>query len=596
MLKASEMMTSHSVLNRRPGSSEAALDSFDQGRRLMLQGAAGAAVAGFSQAAWAAAETADVILTNARIWTGDRVNPQAEVVAIAGDRIVAVGSASAVRRYSGRSTRTVDLKRRFVMPGFNDSHVHFTGMSNDYTNVSLLGTKAIDEVLARLKERVQQTPPGQWVVARSQWHEALLREGRMPTRKELDAISPDNPIYIPRGGHVAAVNSKALELAGVTRATPNPPGGIIVRDADGEPTGLMLERARAVFAGLVPTLGAEAYMQNMRRLMAELNAYGLTTLTNPSTADAAIVAMERLSGGGLSTLRINWTANINTAQAVRELRQRRAPFQGDDMLRFSGIGEPGIDGGIEGAYLREPYQLVPGDQDDPSYRGVLMPWPRDRDAFIQFYLAAIAAGYNVMTHVTGDAALDVALDALAEVERTASYRRLRWTLHGCFLTDDAQLARIKQLGLYISAQAQPYLLGVQMAKWWGKARADRSIPVGAFVEAGVPVAAGSDASAGIANPLESMGWMVNRLCLGGYQMDKRWSAPAEVVMRLYTAASAETQFMEDKIGVLKRGMLADLAILEESPLVVGVSEINGIKADATIVGGRVVFDRHRLFA
>jgi hypothetical protein len=135
-----------------------------------------------------------------------------------------------------------------------------------------------------------------------------------------------------------------------------------------------------------------------------------------------------------------------------------------------------------------------------------------------------------------------------------------------------------------------------MEKWWGKARADRSVPISAFIAAGIPVAAGSDAAAGIANPLESLGWMVNRLCLGGYRMDQRWAVPAEVALRLYTRASARTQFMEAKVGILKRGMLADLAILEESPLAVGIDQINAIKADATIIDGRVSFDRYKLFA
>lgn len=564
-------------------------------RQLLLGGLAFGTSIGASTA-FAAEASADLIITNANIWTGDRTRPTAEAIAIQEGRILAVGTAGAVARYAGARTRTVDARGRFIMPGFNDSHIHLTGSAAAFRFVSLLGAVSFDEVRARIRERVKTTPPGAWVMANAQWHEALLRENRMPTRADLDPVSPDNPVVIPRGGHVATCNSRALAIAGITRDTPDPPGGVIARDANGEPTGLLLEQARYLLIKHLPVLGVDDYRANLRAQIADYSRLGITSLTNPGTADNALSALQALRDADELAVRVHWTANISSAAAVRALRARHAPFAGDDFLRFSGIGEPGTDGGIEAAYLREPYNLVPGDQTDPNYRGVAMPWVKDTAGYDAFYEAAVEAGFNVMTHVTGDAGLDIALDALERVAPKADFRPLRWTLHGCFLTDDAQLARIRKLGVYITAQAQPYLLGRQMVKWWGRARTDRAIPVGAFVKAGVPVALGSDAPAGIASPLESLGWFVNRLCLGDLQLDRQWSIPVEVGLRLYTQASAETQFMEKKVGVLAPGMLADLVMLEESPLKAPSAELPKIPVDATLVGGKVVFDRDGRFS
>lgn len=566
-------------------------------RRTLLAGGLVAGAAGWNARSFAkGAGVADLVLTNAQVWTGEAREPHDGFVAISGNRILAVGPAGGASRYLSRSTRTVDLKRRFVMPGFNDSHLHLSMMASDYDNVALLGAASISEVEARIAQRAVQTPTGQWILCRSQWHEALLREHRMPTRDDLDRAAPQHPVYVPRGGHVATCNSLALKLAGVTRDTPDPPGGIIVRDPKGEPTGLLLETAKSLVSRLLPATGAAQYRNNLRRLIAELNSQGLTSFTNPSTsAEHAGHFAELRQSSGLD-VRISWTAGADTAEDVRALRRAHAPLEGDDMLRFLGIGETLVDGGVEGALLRDPYMVIPGEQPDPRYRGVAMPWARDKAAFTDFYREAIAAGFNVMTHATGDAGLDVCLDALESVAARQSFRHLRWSIHGVFLADAAQIERIRRLGMQITAQAQPYLLGAQIARWWGRERVDRCIPMRAFLDAGITVGAGSDAPAGIARPMESLAWMVNRRCLGGVQLDRRWSISTAEALRLYTLGTARTQFMDRQLGLLKRGYLADLAVLNENPLRVSPDDLGRVEVDATLVDGRAVFDRHALLA
>ena len=563
-------------------------------RRAVLAGASAIGLSAVCPHAWAAGADAGAEDSGGRtgLESGGVVGT---AVAIGGNHILAVGSESAIRHRAGRGTRIINLKGRFVMPGFNDSHLHMTGMAQQFNDVSLLGSRNIADVVDRIRKRVAAMPPGEWVLARAQWHEALLSEGRMPTRKDLDPISPDNPVYIPRGGHVVTVNSKALQLAGITRDTPNPPGGIILHDADGEPTGMLLERARSLVDRLLKPLDPAQYGRALKQQIAELSAAGLTSVTNANTSSDQAQQLIKFHQAGLLNMRVNWTVAAGSAEDIRKLRTALAPLNGDRILCFSGVGEVYIDGGVEGAYLREPYKVVPGEQNDPAYRGVPMPSALDEASFEELYLAAIDAGYNCMTHITGDAALDLGLNTLSRVAAKKDFRNLRWTLHGCFLTDEAQLSAIRKLGLYITGQTQPYLLGAQMTKWWGSEQSNRSMPFQAFLDAGIPVGGGSDAPAGIATPIESVGWMVNRLCLGGVQFDRKWSLTPEQALTLYTTGSAQTQFMEDVTGKLVPGMLADLAILAGNPIQKSPAEISKIENDVTIMNGRVVFDRHKLF-
>ena len=571
------------------------------GRRRFIQGCGAWACTAFVPArAWMAGGgargPADLVLANADVWTGDPVRPGATAIAIRGSLIAGVGSLPELEKLSGPGTRIIDLGGRFAMPGLNDSHIHIARLAAQRPDVDLLGAASLAEVLARLKTRADATPPGKWIKSRAQWHEALLAESRMPTRFELDRVSEQHPIFLPRGGHVAAANSLALQLAGITDDTPDPPGGLYVRDGDGRILGVLLESARRIVARLLPALDEASYRRELRALVAELNGYGLTSATNPSTLPYDLKQLAALHEEGALSVRVHWTASIeSTPAAVQELRQRHARGDGDNRLCFSGIGEAPIDGGIEGAYLREPFELVPGEQNDPTYRGIIVPAARDEDALAAFYVEAARAGLNVMIHATGDGGLDRALSACAKAARSADLRSLRWNLHGCFLVDDDQLAEIRRLGLAITAQAQPYLLGAQMQKWWGAERTARSIPIRAYIDAGITWAAGSDASAGIEVPMRSLGWMVNRRCLGGLQLDRRWGATVHEALTGYTQGSAWTQFMDHAVGVLRPGMLADIAVFASSPFKVNPAEIGELQADATLLDGRPVFDRHGLF-
>ena len=320
----------------------------------------------------AAAQSADTILRNGRIYMVDKTFGTAEAVAIRAGRFTAVGDEARVMKEAGPQTRVIDLGGRAVIPGITDSHLHQSFAALNYPAVQLLEARSIADVQKRIGERAAKTSAGEWIVASSGWHESLLAEGRLPTRYELDAAAPDNPVIIPRGGHVVAINSKALEIAGVTKDTRNPPGGVIVRDpATGEATGVLLESA-AYFARKVqpPPPAPERMLALLKTQMQALNAMGIVGAVEPGLDERMIGLYQRMREAGNMSVRTDLLYRAITPEQVRKGLAFKS-MKNDDMLRFVGFKFP-LDGGVEGARMREPYRIVPGEQPDKDYRGVML--------------------------------------------------------------------------------------------------------------------------------------------------------------------------------------------------------------------------------
>ena len=331
--------------------------------------------------AWA--QPADLILHNGKIVTVDKDFTTTEALAVRGDRFVAVGDNATVLKEAGPNTQVIDLEGRTVVPGLIDTHLHMSMAALNRPAVKLLDARSVDDVKKLIAERVAQTPPGQWVIASSGWHESLLKEGRLPTRHELDEVSPNNPVFIPRGGHVVTVNSKALELAGIKKDTPDPKGGVIVRDpATGEATGVLLETAAYFARRVLPPPPAPAeHARLLREAMRELNSYGLVSVVEPGIDEPTIQIYAQLRDAGAMTIRTDLLYRALTKEQVQK-GLAQASLRSDDMLRFAGIKYP-LDGGVEGARLYEPYQIVPGEQPDPNYRGVLLLPPGGEDEYVE---------------------------------------------------------------------------------------------------------------------------------------------------------------------------------------------------------------------
>lgn len=537
------------------------------------------------------AEDASHVFVNGRVLSDVSRGTWADGLAVRGSTILAVGSRSEVMQHAGRRTRVWDLDGKHVLPGLIDTHIHQYLSAMDRSHVPLLDARSIADVAAAIGARTSATPGGDWVRARMGWHESLLAEGRLPTRHDLDPVSPDNPVFIPRGAHVAAVNSATLRLAGIDRDTPDPTGGVIVRDADGEPTGVLLESARELAqAHLPPAPTPEEQRRLLREQMAEHNALGITSTTDPGLTDAQFGIYTDLWHDGALTVRSRLLRRVTSLGDVEKAAEAFQPRSGDDWLRMDGF-KYASDGGVEGAYLRDPYQIVPGEQTDPDYRGTMFLPPGGEQELADLYAAAARGGYQVQTHVVGDAAFEIVMDALQAADRQCSLAPHRFTIMHAFLPTTATLQMMRQLNVLATVQDHPVLLGRNQLRWWGTDRAHRAIPLRDIADAGILMGGGTDAPVVPANPFWSLWWMTSRRTLGGEVLGEEQALTPQEALATYTTGNAYVQFDEDRLGALHAGKLADLIIVDHDPLSSDPETLRNLQPDATMVDGEIVFER-----
>ena len=537
---------------------------------------------------------ADLILRNGRLLTVNTAFDVAQSVAVASNRIMAVGSDADVATLAGSATRVIDLKGATVVPGLRDSHLHTLGVARDIFNVALENARTLAEVNVALAERVAVTKPGDWVVASSGWHEGQIAEGRMPTRQELDRISPDNPVYIPRGGHVAVVNSAALRLAGITRDTPDPRGGVLVRDTSGDLTGLLVESpAMNLVRRLLPAMPRGKLTEGLARFSAVLAGLGVTATTEPgSTPDEIGAYMDLWRMGGMKhrVRMMQWAMGLADVKARSAVL---APNFGDDWLRIGGF-KALYDGGVEGGFMYDPYRIVEGEQNDPAFRGKLLgPAGGDAEALEMFRLAA-ARGWQFQVHMVGDATVDHVLGLWEQVARDHPIGELRWTAMHIMLARPAALDRMKRLGIRVTVQDQSVRLANNMLRYWGEERAAWCTPVRAVVERGIPAGAGTDAPVAHWNPFVALWWLVTRKvevrgAIAG-PLGPGMAVSREQALRLYTMGSADVDFMEDRAGSIEAGKLADLAVLSDDYMTVAEDRIRDLRSVLTMVDGRIVHE------
>src|SRR3954470_12432589 len=423
----------------------------------------------------ALAQPADLVLRGGRVITVDNDWRVAQAVAVRDGRFVAIGDDATVAHYVGPNTQVIELAGKTVVPGLIDSHLHQLFAALNGPAVQLLGAKSVADVQKAISERVARTEPGRWVMASSGWHESILEEGRMPTRHELDRVSPDNPMFIPRGGHVITVNSKALELAGVTKDTPNPDGGVIVRDANGEATGVLLETAAYLVRKILPPPPSNM-AELMKIAMRDLNSYGIVGVIEPGIDERQMALYRAVHDAGEMTVRTDVLYRaLRKADVEKGIAAIKAQ-KNDDMLRFVGIKYP-LDGGVEGGRMTWPYRLVPGEQTDASYRGVLLLPPGGEDEYVAGLKLIAEAGLQAQTHAVGDETIDVIVRSYERVNREIPIRNLHWTIMHIFHPRDAAIAKMAEIGIMATAQDHPVLLGHNQVRWWGDERAADAIPI-----------------------------------------------------------------------------------------------------------------------
>lgn len=517
----------------------------------------------------------DLILYNAHIVTVDGRSSVAEAVAIKNDAFAAVGRSDEIRRLAGASTKIIDLKGRTVVPGLMDNHLHGAGGG---PGVDLSRTRSLGDVLGAVAAHVRATPPGEIVVSNSDWHEAQLREQRLPLRDDLDTIAPATPVVLVRGGHEYIVNSAALANWNITPETREPEGGRISRYPDGRLNGELVDSAKSLVS--LPRPRSRTIDERMQDRVAEyqkLHAAGLTTVRHPGISIEEYRMLQQMQRRGLLAMRVHALLRGNPGDLT--------PDEGDDWLRVSGV-KLAVDGGFEGGLMRELYEK-PFDEHG-TFRGLQTV---ATDAFIATVRDLNRRGWRVATHAVGDKAIDLVLRAYEAANADRSIAGRRWSVEHAFIGRPDHLPRLKALGVAISAQDHLYLAGPSLVKYWGAERAALTTPVRRFLDAGLLVSSGTDAPVIPYPPLWTIYHFVTRDTLTGGVMGKDQRITREEALRLATINNARLMFDEQRKGSIETGKLADLVVLSENILTCPEPRIRDAEVLMTIVGGKVVYDK-----
>ncbi|WP_420996803.1 amidohydrolase [Cupriavidus sp. 30B13] len=533
--------------------------------------------------------TPDLILVNGKFATLDRANPQAEAVAIRDGKFAAVGGKHEIMQLAGPATQVVDLQGRRVIPGLIDSHMHIIRGGLNY-NMELRwdGVRSLADAMRMLKEQVARTPAPQWVRVVGGFTEHQFAEKRLPTIEELNAAAPDTPVFILHLYDRAILNGAALRTVGYTKDTPNPPGGEIVHDSAGNPTGLLLAKPNAtiLYATLAkgPKLPPEYQKNSTRHFMREVNRLGVTGVIDAGGGyqnypeDYGII--EELHRDGELTVRLAY--NLFTQKPKDELSDFKnwagkvKPGQGDDLYRHNGAGEMLV-------YTAADFEDFRVERPDmpPSMEGDLEPVIR--------LLAENRWPWRL--HATYNETISRALDVYEKVARDVPFDGLHWFFDHAETITDRNIDRIAALGGGIAVQHRMAYQGEYFVERYGARAAEATPPVKRMLERGVKVGAGTDATRVASyNPWVSLYWLTTGKTVGGLSMYPQANLlDRETALRLWTEANTWFSSEEGKKGEIKAGQLADLVVLSADYFSVPGDEIQDITSVLTLLGGKPVY-------
>ncbi len=575
-------------------------DSYDEKRRRILAagGVLGAAAAVYSALPFSAfastssirsqggSMSADLILFNGRLHTVDPEKPHASAVAIKDGRFIAVGSDAEAMAMRGDATKIVDLQKRTVIPGLNDSHLHLIRGGLNY-NLELRweGVPSVAEALRMLKAQADRTPTPQWVRVVGGWTEFQFAEKRMPTLEEINRAAPDTPVFILHLYDRALLNRAALRAVGYDKNTPNPPGGEIQRDANGNPTGMLIARPNAMilYATLAkgPKLPLEYQVNSTRQFMRELNRLGVTSAIDAGGGfqnypdDYQVI--QELADKDQLTVRIAY--NLFTQKPKEELTDFKnwtgsvKLHQGDDFLRHNGAGEMLVFSAADFEDFLEPRpDLAPNMEADlePVVRHLVeQRWP--------FRL-----------HATYDESISRMLDVFEKVDRDIPFNGLPWLFDHAETISPRNIERVRALGGGIAIQHRMAFQGEYFIDRYGAKAAEATPPIQRMLAEGVPVGAGTDATRVASyNPWTALYWLVSGKTVGGTTLYPQ-GLPRATALQLFTHGSAWFSSEQGKKGQIKVGQLADLVALTADFFSVEEEQIKWLESVLTVVGGKVV--------
>jgi predicted amidohydrolase YtcJ len=530
---------------------------------------------------------ADLVFVNGKVFTADEQDHVVQGFAVAGDRFVAAGTDDAVRRYVGPQTRVIDLKGRFLSPGITDDHFHNEGGGS---GVDLSHVRSLGELLTTVANAATAAPADTVIVSNSDWHEAQLKEQRLPTAEEIEQAAPNKPVVLVRGGHEYILNTSALKKWNVTKDTPVPAGGQISRNDAGELTGELFDEARSMVTLPRPK---PVSMDDILATQKAVAPYGMTALRIPGAYKGDMIQayhlMKQAEAEGKLTLR--WTVympgfSLRSAEAARKAIESWGTHQGegDDWVKVDGV-KLLVDGGFEGGHLSKPY-LEPYGQGG-KFTGLTVSPPA---AYTEVVRELNSKGWHVITHAVGDAALDEVLDGYAAADKDSSIKGKRWSVEHAFVSRPEQVARLKALDIAVSAQDHLYLAAPVLKKYWGWDIASEVTPVKTYLDAGLLVAGGTDSPVVPFNPFWNLYHMASRDTIsdGVYGEDQK-IASRPLLLKLVTINYAKLIGEEKTRGSIEPGKLADFAVLTDDFLTAKPQTIRDMKALSTWVGGREVY-------
>jgi predicted amidohydrolase YtcJ len=531
---------------------------------------------------------ADKILIGGQIWTVDPNRPWAEAAAVRGSRFLAVGTTAEIGKLAGRQTETVDLRKRLVLPGFIDSHVHFLDGGFALMNIQLRDVDSRAEFIRRIAAKAKASAKGEWIL-NGDWDHQRFNPVELPRRDWIDAVTPDNPVCVNRlDGHMILANGLALGLAGITKSTPTPPGGEIVRDpATGEPTGILKDAAMDLVYTRIPERSREERIRAVTGALKLAAEKGVTSVHDVSGEAGYDVYRDLLAGHKL-TARLSIYFPISDIERVKRLKIESP--EGGEFLKIAGL-KGFADGslGSSTAYFFEPYA------DSPETCGLLHAQMFPRGIMNERVAAADRSGLQVAIHAIGDRANSIILDLYEETAAPGAPRDRRFRIEHAQHLRPQDIPRFARLN--VIASVQPYHLiddGRWAEKKIGRERARFAYPLRSFSEAGVTLACGSDWPVASMDPIMGIYAAVTRRTLdgrnpGGWIPEQK--IPLERAIQAFTLSGACAEFAEGEKGSIVPGKLADLIVLDKDLFSLDPASIPEAKVVLTMVGGEIVFRR-----
>ena len=561
---------------------------------------------------------AETIYIHANIYTGTtgassfHEIQRGHAMAVRGDRILAVGDEAEVLKMRGPATSVVDLQGHFVMPGFNDAHIHLAEAGFKKLEVDLSGVRSLDEFRERIRQRAETALPTEWILG-SGWDETAWQIKDLPTRLDIDEVASENPVFVERtDGHVAVANTRALKLARITPDTKDPAGGEIGRDIAGQPNGILRETARDFVTAVIPPPSAEKRRQAIESALQEVGTAGITSAQDNSDAENGdaywedFKIFEQLEHEGKLTVRISEWLPFNAPIETLKARSAAHP-QSDSMLR-TGMLKAFMDGslGSHTAAMLQPYADEPKNSGIPRYQ---------QSQLNQMAKERLEAGFQLGFHAIGDRAVEMALDAFAEAEKAARESQnshpvlptldetrpghpqdmskdFRLRIEHVQVTNPAQVARFRDLKVIASMQPSHLLTDMHWVNArLGDVRAAHSYAWAEFAKHGNTLAFGSDDPFGPLPPLLGIYAATTRKSENGKtEFHPEQKLTMEQAIAAYTTGSAFAEFEEKEKGMLAPGMLADFIVLDKDITAIPPEQILHTRVLQTVVGGKTVFE------